>query len=165
MELSVESNIRIEYRFFADHSLGKLAKWLRILGYDAKYCHDPGCSQPIDGKFDRGRVFLTRSKKVPLDQATRFIHIDSDHVFEQLKEIIRCLGIVPSRIRPFTRCICCNKVLQQIDKFAIRGMIPDYPWETHDRFHQCPTCRRIYWPGTHMRRNRQIITQLFKVTT
>jgi uncharacterized protein with PIN domain len=157
----VNRNPDIEYRFLVDKPLGKLAKWLRILGFDAQYSMDPSGGRSAAGQLERKRIFLTRSKKSNPTDPGESLWIESDIVYEQLKEIIHCLGIERKNIKPFTRCIRCNSPLQRIDKSAIRGRIPDYPWEKHTQFHQCPVCRRIFWPGTHIQRNREIIKRLF----
>lgn len=159
--ISVNLNPDTDYRFITDDALGKLNKWLRILGFDAQFGADLAGGRSVDKQIERKRIFLTRSKTNNLAETGESLRIESDHVFDQLKEIIHHLGIGRKNIKPFTRCIRCNNPLQRIDKSALRGRIPDYPWETHNRFFQCPSCGRIFWPGTHIQRNREIIERLF----
>ncbi|MDH3566669.1 MAG: Mut7-C RNAse domain-containing protein, partial [Desulfobacteraceae bacterium] len=64
--------------------------------------------------------------------------------------------------QPFSRCVRCNTMVQKVDKDSIRKMVPDYIWETHDAFRSCSQCGRIYWPGSHIQRSRDIIKRLFK---
>jgi uncharacterized protein with PIN domain len=71
------------------------------------------------------------------------------------------LGIVPKETHLFSRCIRCNIRIQKVNKESVHGMVPDYIWENHSSFHTCKICRRIYWSGSHIKRNQDIIQRLF----
>jgi uncharacterized protein with PIN domain len=147
--------------FAAEPTLGKLAKWLRILGFDTSY--EPGFS--VEKAMDSGRkkrILLTRTERVRNGKLSQeFIFISSNHPFEQLKEVIHTLGIVYTDTRPFSRCIRCNTRIQPVDKDSVQGNVPDYIWQTCDMFQKCGRCRRIYWPGSHTERSRDIMMRLF----
>ena len=150
-----------EIRFFAEMTLGKLAKWLRILGYDTIYGANITEEKLIDTVGDR--ILLSRTKRIRnMKTAKECIFITSNDPFEQLREVVLMLGIEEKDIRLFSRCIQCNASIRSIEKNAVRGRVPDYIWETHDAFHTCNHCRRIYWSGSHVQRSRDIIKQLFK---
>jgi hypothetical protein len=147
----------MEPNFAAEKTLGKLAKWLRILGFDAIY--DPDIKNPAES----GRILLTRTKRIKYEYTTdKLIFIKSDKPFKQLKEVIKALGIVKEDIKTFTRCIRCNTKIRMINKNSIRSVIPDYVWENQDSFKTCIKCKRIYWQGSHTKRSMEIIKKLFE---
>ena len=147
----------MEPNFAAEKTLGKLAKWLRILGFDAIY--DPDIKNPAES----GRILLTRTKRIKYEYTTdKLIFIKSDKPFKQLKEVIKALGIVKEDIKTFTRCIRCNTKIRMINKNSIRSVVPDYVWENQDSFKTCIKCKRIYWQGSHTKRSMEIIKKLFE---
>jgi len=149
--------------FAAEATLGKLAKWLRILGFDTDYQPAVSAKRFIDSAgAGKKRILLTRTKLVR-DQGTdrRLVFITSNDPLEQLKEVIQVLGIVPQDIRPFSRCTRCNILIQLIDRDAVHDRVPDYVWQSNTRFQICSQCRRIYWPGSHIKQSCRIIERLF----
>ena len=150
-----------EIRFVAEMTLGKLAKWLRILGFDTIYGTNVAGEKLTDTVSDR--ILLTRTKGIRnIKIAKECIFINSDHPVEQLREVVSTMGIEEEDIRLFSRCIQCNASIRSIEKNAVRGRVPDYIWETQDEFHTCSHCRKIYWSGSHVQRSRDIIKKLFK---
>lgn len=148
--------------FTAETTLGKLAKWLRILGFDTVY--QAGVSG--DGLPDpagKNRILLTRTKRVR-DRSTdhKLVFINSNDPYEQVREVLQALGIGAADTRPFSRCTRCNILTRQVDKDAVRSRVPDYVWETNSTFQICSRCRRIYWPGSHIQRSYDIIKQFFE---
>jgi uncharacterized protein with PIN domain len=147
--------------FAAEKTLGKLAKWLRILGFDTSYEADLPNHHARE-LADSRRIFLTRTqKKRDQTSAPNLIFIKSDHFLEQLREVIQKLALVQKDIRPFSRCLQCNSAIEMVDKDAVRNAVPDYVWETHSTFRKCRTCHKIYWPGSHTKRTMDIIEDLF----
>ena len=146
-------------RFVAESTLGKLAKWLRLLGFDTAYEREaPGGSnrQP-------GRIRLTRTRRMlKSDAHGRLIFIASDGYIEQVRQVIQELGLTSADIAPFTRCIRCNEPIQPIEKPSVFGQVPDYIWETQDTFCRCPQCHRVYWPGSHTQQSLARIRKLFE---
>ena len=147
--------------FAAERTLGKLTKWLRLLGFDAIFELDV----PDDFLFEalkRDRILLTRTERVRDKYSyQRLIFIESNDPKEQLSHVIRELGIVEADMRPFSRCLRCNVEITEVEKDLVYGRVPDYIWETHDRFQNCPMCRRIYWPGSHTKRSMKTIREFF----
>ena len=136
-------------RFAVDVMLGKLAKWLRALGFYAR-------SMPLDERvridslFSEGYIPVTRREKFRHIEGVIFIR--DDHRFEQLKELISLLNVRIDELRPFSRCTRCNAELAQIPREAAFGAVPDYVFETVCDFRKCPECARMYWPGSHRKR-------------
>lgn len=146
-------------RFLADPSLGKLARWLRVLGYDTLYYRqmDPGSILERARKEDR--AVLTRA--APLKEklaaaALPHLFVRSDHLEEQLREVIQAFSL-PARPGPFSLCLVCNERLREVPKEEVEGRVPDFVYETQDHFMNCPRCHRVYWPGTHRQRMEEKI--------
>ena len=151
----------VEHRFLADSTLGKLSKWLRILGMDAEYLHS-GTDTGDILKRDPDRILLTRSRRIAeASDDRKIIFIRNNDPVDQLKEVIDAIGIRREHIRPFSRCIRCNILISRVEKASVKSRIPDYIWDQHQKFHQCGQCGRIYWAGTHIDRSLQRIDDLF----
>jgi uncharacterized protein with PIN domain len=147
--------------FATDASLGKLCKWLRILGFDALYERDVS-SWRRTAWAREGRCLLTRITGLKeISPGARTLFIRSNDPFEQLKQVVGAVGISADDLRPLSRCIRCNLPLADVDKASALNRVPDYIWETVDSFCRCPACGRFYWRGTHSRRIRERIRELF----
>ncbi len=148
--------------FKAETTLGKLAKWLRILGFDTV------CQAGVSGNgfldpAGKNRILLTRTKSVR-DRSTdnKLVFIKSNDPLEQVREVLQALGIGAADTRPFSRCTRCNILTRQADKDTVRSLVPDYVWETNSTFQICNRCERIYWPGSHTQHSHDIIKQFFE---
>jgi uncharacterized protein with PIN domain len=146
-------------RFAAEKTLGRLTKWLRLLGFDTRYESELTGKKFID-TLEKDRILLTRTRRIQNRFASRkLIFVESDHLAQQLKQIFRELGLKAAQTRPFSRCLQCNVPIVAVEKASIRGRVPDYIFEIHDCFQKCPECDRIYWPGSHTRRSLEKIRQ------
>ena len=150
--------------FATDRNLGKLAKWLRLFGFDTLL----ESAAPIDPLFwqnvDSHRKCLIRSRKLMHTMTDRNpLLIISNDPFEQLGEVIRFFDLKAMDLRPFTRCTLCNILLMTVEKPKIRGVVPDYIWQMQHEFRKCSGCGRIYWPGSHKERSMIRLEQLFDV--
>jgi len=146
-------------RFLADAMLGRLARWLRILGYDAEYFlgEDDHLLRQARGE---GRILLTRDTRLLQRQSLPpHLFIESDHVMEQLRQVVAALGLDPAA-PPAHRCSCCNAVLEPRDRDQVEGLVPEFVLSHHEAFQACPRCQRIYWAGTHRRRMEEAIRAL-----
>jgi uncharacterized protein len=151
----------MNFSFAADRTLGRLSKWLRLMGFDTAYESDVS-SHRFYENLDEKRVLLTRTDKIRKQFAGhRLIFIEANDVFGQLSQIVNELKITSKDIRPFSRCIACNTPVMQITKEAAFGRVPDYIWETHDNFSQCRQCERIFWRGSHTEHSMDKIRKLF----
>jgi len=138
-------------RFILTAELGRLAKWLRILGFDAVYfSQGHNFSSLLIQALRDNRIILTRnSRLINKARAARLIEIKADEVNQQLKQVLGELQIKPDSEKMFSRCILCNEELVNIDKEKIKDKVPEYVFKTQEDFITCPKCKRIYWQGTH----------------
>jgi uncharacterized protein with PIN domain len=90
------------------------------------------------------------------------LFIESDDPPQQLRQVVAALGITFDELRPFSRCLRCNRLIEPVEKWQIRESVPDYVWQTQSAFYRCPDCRKIYWPGSHLELSRQRIRKLFE---
>jgi uncharacterized protein with PIN domain len=133
-------------RFICDVMLGRLAKYLRILGFDAEYVRNDAASE-LHGSEGDDRVFLTRCTKVT--GYPKVILIRSEKAREQIKEI---KGLIQPGLRPeqiFSRCVECNAELVEVDKREIEPLVAEFVYHRYAHFKQCLSCKRVYWEGTH----------------
>jgi uncharacterized protein with PIN domain len=149
--LNTEAMGVMETRFIADVMLGRLSKWLRVLGYDAYYQ-----SHYKKGLLERfvaeGRRLLSRRAKL-VEQYADAVWIQSDRVHEQLQELEAKIGLATDRSKWFSRCLLCNVPLQKASSEASLESVPDYILHQEiPAIHSCPVCGRLYWPGSHRRR-------------
>jgi len=142
------------FKFMVDHNAGKLAKWLRMVGYDTILFTGPDDSDMVDAALKEQRIILTRDTQIPLRRVAvngqlRVILIESDKPEEQINQITRIIPLHKGDFRPFSLCMEDNEPLLDCIKDEIRERIPSYVFQTQKEFVECPVCRRIYWKGTH----------------
>jgi uncharacterized protein with PIN domain len=138
-------------KFLVDSMLGKLAKWLRVMGQDAHYLSFHR-KEDMASLIKGGRTLLSRHKKT-VDRYPGALMIHSDHVKEQLHEIQNKFQWEPDRSQWFTRCLICNVLLKRAQIEHLRANIPDYIfYENPTHLRICPSCGRYFWPGSHRER-------------
>ena len=138
-------------RFIVDSMLGKLAKWLRILGHDTHYqsYYSPGT---IGRLVEENRRLVSR-RKAAVDLYEDALLIKSDHVGDQLKEVNHEIPLFLGSSHIFSRCIICNFLLEDAGLEVAEENIPDYVFYEHTRgIRFCPSCKRYYWQGSHRER-------------
>ncbi len=147
-------------RFAADRMLGRLARWLRVLGFDTVYRADLPGWRLIALAAREGRVVLTRDKRLrdPRGQ-TRIIRIRSDRFRGQLRELDREIPLGGVGSRP-SRCVECNVEVEPLAPADVPPSVPEYVRATQRSFRRCPRCRRIYWNATHRERMEAEIAAL-----
>jgi uncharacterized protein with PIN domain len=140
------------FAFFADAMLGRLARWLRILGYDTTYEKVIADDALIDRVFRENRWLLTRDGHLARRKIIRGRHtlIASDDLEGQLRQLHRELNIelVVNHQQGY-RCADCNAVLTSISHDDAIPLVPPFVAQQYREFLQCPRCRRVFWPGTH----------------
>jgi len=150
----------IEYKFLADANVGKLARLLRMLGFDTVYDNAFSTQQlkEIAGREDR--VLLTRNPAADkLFPAIRRFIITDENPYIQVKQVIKYFDL-EERLRPFTRCIACNGVLHAAPKENIIDILQQNTALYFDDFWQCDDCNRIYWKGSHYERMLQLVEDI-----
>lgn len=147
-------------KFLCDRNLGKLSKWLRILGYDTLY-------EATDRGFWRlagqgQRIALTRRRRPPGMPVARLLVVGADRVDRQIAELVEALCLKPDPESRMTLCLHCNERLCPVAGAEVEQEVPAYVRQSVTDFKKCPGCGRIYWPGTHGRHVEQYLTGLFK---
>jgi uncharacterized protein with PIN domain len=136
-------------RFLLTKELGRLAKWLRILGYDAAYYNQTNAGSLLIQALRDDRIILTRNHHLPQCPGTRITIIKAETVKEQVSQVLEAFQLKLDSAAMFSRCIICNEELTDIDKENLKEKVPAYVFETQKNFTACPKCSRIYWQGTH----------------
>lgn len=141
-------------KFIVDHNVGKMAKWLRMAGFDASLFTGADDAALIAAALADDRILLTRDRRIMkrrviVGGSMKAILIESDRIEAQVQQLLSALRLDKSRFRPFTICLECNKRLEESTKEAIKDRVPPYVYLTQEHFAECPACRRIYWQGTH----------------
>lgn len=143
----------MEIRFVADNNVGKLARWLRLMGYDTVLLKEKDNKRLIGSALSEGRIILTKDsqfmkRRLVTSGKVKTILITEDEPDKQLRELAKTLNL-DYQFRPFSICLECNQPLIPRKKEEIRGMVPDHVFKTQAQYTQCPACHRIYWQGTH----------------
>ncbi len=138
--------------FILDIQLGKLAKMLRLLGFDTLF--DPlfTSHEIVNISLKQNRIILTRDRALlKLKSVTHGYWVRSTIPDEQIKETIKRFDLL-SLINPFTRCIVCNNKIVSVEKEKIEDILQKKTKQYYDSFWQCTGCKRIYWKGSHYQR-------------
>jgi hypothetical protein len=149
-------------RFIVDNNVGRLAKWLRIIGYDTLFFNSGDGSHMIAAALVEGRVILTRDtqimkRRVVTSGQLKAILIKSDEPELQMHQVIDSLNL-DGQFKPFTICLECNQPLLERSKEEVKDLVPPYVFQTQSQYMECPACHRIYWRGMHW----QAITKKLK---
>lgn len=149
-----------EPRFVADVHLAKLARHLRMAGFDTSYGRDWDDDRIVAEATAARRTILTRDKGLlrrgEVERGYFVRAIDGD---AQLVEVVRALQL-EARLAPFTRCRECNALLVDALREAVEDQLPPKVRSFYTRFKRCPGCARVYWEGTHYARMRALVDSL-----
>ncbi|MHB9038033.1 MAG: DUF5615 family PIN-like protein [Armatimonadota bacterium] len=139
-------------KFLADAMLGKLAKWLRMLGYDTVYIPDADDDDLVRIAIREDRILLTRDTLLCARRMVRnrCVFVDWGSTGEQVRQVMRELDLKLSHDSLFTRCTVCNGEIVPIAKSEIADRVPPYVYKTQNEFGYCAHCDKIYWRGTHV---------------
>jgi uncharacterized protein with PIN domain len=145
-------------RFLADCNVGRLARWLRALGYDAAFEAHVADGELVRRALAEDRVLLTRDldlmrRRVIASGQLRALLLKDDRVEEQLRQVRAELDLDAELA--LTRCLECNLELMARAPAEVADLVPPYVRATQRRYSQCPRCGRVYWAGTHWTRMRQ----------
>lgn len=137
-----------DVRFAVDFMLGRLARWLRVLGHDVAYGPHLRRRTLVDCARREGRLLLTRDTQLLRDpELPPHLFINSDHFRDQLREVAAIVPLGTSGL--LGRCLDCNRVLEDVPRQQVRDRVPDFVWNTSPRFFRCTGCDKLYWPATH----------------
>lgn len=150
-----------EPAFILDVHLGKLTGYLRMLGFDCLYRNNLKDDEIIKLSTEQQRIILTRDKGILRNKkVTHGYYLRSDNPKEQLKEIIRRFDLKP-QIKPFSRCMNCNGLLESISKEEVRDILEENTRKYYNEFYRCRSCRNIYWKGAHYQKMQEWVAELF----
>ena len=146
-----------EPRFVLDCHLGKLARHLRLAGFDCLYRNDYRDSEIVNAAIAERRIVLTRDVGLLKQRlVARGYFVRATGSEEQLREVIRALQL-EAGLRPFARCRECNAELRDVPKAEVSARLPEKVRAAYQRFRSCPGCGRLYWEGTHFERLRRLL--------
>jgi len=149
--------------FICDTMLGKLARWLRILGYDTLYTREEDNDILAIARREN-RMILTRDRELA-ERAERGFLLRGFSIDEQLMELLKAGIITIDESRMLTRCTLCNSILRQVDKDQVEGKVPEGSFESSDRFWYCGHCDKYYWTGKHWADIRERVERLRRLRT
>jgi len=145
-------------KFLADAMLGRLAKWLRMLGHDTAYFPQLEDHDLVRIARAEGRMLLTRDRELTRRKGLRCLLIEGDRFEEQMRQLLRDLDLNVDS--PFSRCARCNTLLRPVSKEEVRDRVPPYVLHRHRHFSLCPRCDKVYWRGTHWQRMQQRVEEI-----
>ena len=153
-------------KFIVDANVGKLARWLRMLGYDTIFMSDIDDGVFVDIGLKEERVLLTKDTQIMLRRPVtsgkvRALLTSEDDPKEQMRQVITEMKL--DREREFTLCLECNVPLVPRSKDEVQDLVPPYVFKTQSQYYQCPGCRRIYWRGTHWEHMNRELEMLMEV--
>ncbi len=141
--------VRCIKRFVADGHLGKLARNLRLLGFDVAYDHQAQDRQLLGVMESENRALLTRDRRLLMHAVVEIAYCPrSQNADEQTNEVIRRFDLFDS-IAPFTRCLRCNAPLQKVAKADVIEKLEPLTKIYYEQFRRCTGCGQIYWAGSH----------------
>ncbi len=146
-----------EIKFLCDFMLGKLAKYLRMLGFDTYYEKEVSSLKMEFIAHTENRIIITRNKKYQNKENCLFLTTDNPK--EQLLIVLNKFALF-DKIKLASRCLLCNEMVKKIDKKDVKGKVPYYVFQTKAEFSYCPICGRIYWPGTHYEKMREFLKEI-----
>jgi uncharacterized protein len=144
-------------RFILDVHLGRLARYLRLSGFDTIYRLDVEDADLARLSRDEHRILLTRDHGLLKRRAvTHGYFVRSTEPAGQLAEVLRRFDL-RRLIRPFSRCMACNGDLEGVDKLEVAASVPERSRALFDTFLRCRSCLRVYWPGSHYARLKRLV--------
>jgi len=163
--VGIEARVRLAEsegapRFIADAMLGRLARWLRIMGFDTAHDGHIADADLVRRSLDEQRAVLTRDRALPEEWRVASIYVvASETGAEQLREVVRAFDL-RTGVKLFTRCSVCNARLEAASRESVRSGVPDRIFATCEVFQRCPGCSRIYWRGSHADRIERTVAQI-----
>lgn len=164
VDITPELRVRLQplrqSKFVLDVHLGRLAAYLRMLGFDTAYRSCASDPELAETSVAEKRILLTRDRGLLMRSAvTHGYWLRETDSRRQVAEVLGRFDLFDN-LHPFTRCMACNQVLCPATREAIRGQVPASVATEFEDFHECPRCRRVYWQGTHYRRMKRWIAEM-----
>jgi len=139
-------------RFILDSSLGRLARYLRMMGYDAVYMKNAPARCVLKETLISNRYLLTRTHGLASRRDIDVYFVKSNDILNQISEVADELNLILT-LKAMGRCLYCNVPLEIVRKEDVSIYLPPHVRRTQNSFSRCPVCRKIFWPGTHYARS------------
>jgi uncharacterized protein len=149
----------IKHRFIADVHLGKLARLLRLLGFDTLYKNNYTEKELTTISEEEQRILLSRDITLTKERTQQRYIVTGEDPMQQLKQVIQDLDL-RHQFAPFSRCIACNGILEKVEKESILPLLQNNTKEYYQDFWQCNNCKTVYWKGSHYERMLKTIQQV-----
>ncbi|MFC2088173.1 Mut7-C RNAse domain-containing protein [Calditrichota bacterium] len=150
-------------KFILDVQLGKLSRWLRLLGFDSQYRNDYQDIEIVKTALAKLRIILTRDQELlKIKVVNHGYWVRSTDVEKQLVEIINRFDL-RSQLNPFTRCMVCNGILEKVEKRQVINSLLPQTKKYNNEFYQCSICLKVYWKGSHYKKMKNKIEQITKI--
>ncbi|GAH20118.1 unnamed protein product [marine sediment metagenome] len=151
--------------FIVDMMLGRLARYLRIFGYDVLYFQKISDEDLVNKAESESRIVLTRDSRMirrsPFKYGrVKFLFIRHDKVLKQLEQLVKELNL-ELKIN-LIRCIECNQILKKVDKERAKGKVPIFVYKSITNFAYCSNCDKYYWSGSHLELMNRRFSSLLK---
>ena len=156
--------VSVDAKFLVDANVGRLAKWLRVLGYDAEFVGDVEDNEIVRRALKEERIILTRDTRIMkrgivASGRIKALLIVDDDPRAQFRQVVEAFGL-RRQSKPFTLCLECNEPLVAASSEDVRDQVPAYVFSTQKEYSRCPRCGRIYWKGTHWQRMTEELDKL-----
>ena len=154
----------VEPRFLLDSHLGRLAAYLRMLGFDCLYRNDYDDAELAELVQREKRILLSRDRRLLMRKVVQYGYcLRSLEPPEQLTEVVRRFDLA-DKIRPFHRCLRCNGALQPVSKETVLDRLEPLTKIHYDEFSLCPACDQVYWKGSHVERMEKLIESVKRIS-
>jgi uncharacterized protein len=152
-----------DLKFIVDLNVGKLARWLRLMGYDTLFLPHLDDGDMVKLALTQQRVLLTRDTgimkwHIVSSGRVKAILIEGDIPGKQLLQVVQKLNL-DYQLNPFSRCLECNTSLEPRNPEEVEGQVPPYVFKTQQNYMLCPDCHRIYWRGTHWQAMNRVLQE------
>ena len=153
-------------KFIVDTNVGRLARWLRMMGYDALFINDIDDQGLVSIGLKERRAVVTKDtqimeRRVVTSGKLKALLVRGDDTKAQLRQVVKAMNLNPES-RQFTLCLECNQPLVSRKKEEVKDLVPPYVFQTQSKYVQCPSCHRIYWQGTHWQRMKRDLETLME---
>jgi len=154
-------------KFLADGMLGKLTRWLRMIGCDVKYFNDLSDEELINISIEENRILLTRDIELfrrALSRGAAAFFVEGRNEIEKLAEISEHFDVKLEINVEKSRCPKCNARIRPVSKEEVKERVPPATFRFYSEFWECPSCGQIYWQGSHWRKiNRTLLEAKNKI--
>jgi uncharacterized protein len=153
----------MELKFIADVHLGKLARLLRMLGFDTVYQNNFTQQKLLNISHEEKRILLSRAASITKSSNIEYLVISGEDPLVQLAQVIQHFNL-RDQFRPFSTCMACNGIIEIVSKETIEHLIKKNTSTYFSKFWQCQNCKRVYWEGSHFERIGTTIQRIISST-